>query len=177
MKLYTARHGETTWNVKNIVCGLTDVDLTEKGVSQAKRLAEIMADKDIDVIIASPLKRARETAGYVSEVCGAPVIIDSRLIEQNYGIYEGVDRYHEGFLSNKRCFAYKYPGGESMMQVAARTYALIDEVRVKYEGKNVLFVCHGGVCRVINTYFRDMTNDEFFHYAQDNCGYEEYELD
>jgi len=104
------------------------------------------------------------------------VITETRLIEQNYGIYEGVDRYDEGFLSNKRCFAYRYPGGESMMDVAARTYPLIEEVREKYAGKNVLFVCHGGVCRVINTYFRNMTNDEFFRYAQDNCGYEEYEL-
>lgn len=176
MKLYTARHGETTWNVKNIVCGLTDVELTEKGILQAKRLGELMEDKHIDVIIASPLKRARVTASYVAERCSVPVIIDERLIEQNYGIYEGVDRYHEGFLSNKRLFAYKYPGGESMMQVAARTYALIEEIKEKHAGKNVLFVCHGGVCRVINTYFRDMTNDEFFHYAQDNCGFEEYEL-
>ena len=176
MKLFTARHGETTWNAKNIVCGLTDVELTDKGIEQAQHLGQIMADKNIDVIIASPLKRARITAGFVSDRCGVPVIIDERLIEQNYGIYEGVDRYHEGFLSNKRCFAYKYPGGESMMQVAARTYSLIEEVRTKYSDKNVLFVCHGGVCRVINTYFRDMTNDEFFNYSLDNCGYEEYEI-
>ena len=176
MKLYTARHGETTWNVKNIVCGLTDVELTEKGILQAERLGELMKDKDLDIIIASPLKRARVTASYVAEKCGVPVIIDERLIEQNYGIYEGVDRYHEGFLANKRLFAFKYPGGESMMQVAARTYALIEEVKANSPDKNVLFVCHGGVCRVINTYFRDMTNDEFFNYAQDNCGFEEYDL-
>ena len=176
MKLYVTRHGETTWNALNKVCGLTDAMLTDNGIEQAKILAERLSDKNIEVILASPLTRAQITASYTAERLSLPVITETRLIEQNYGIYEGVDRYDEGFLSNKRCFAYRYPGGESMMDVAARTYPLIEEVREKYAGKNVLFVCHGGVCRVINTYFCDMTNDEFFRYAQDNCGYEEYEL-
>ena len=176
MKLYVTRHGETTWNALNKVCGLTDAMLTDNGIEQAKVLAERLSDKNIEVILASPLTRAQVTASYTAEKLSLPVITEERLIEQNYGIYEGVDRYDEGFLSNKRCFAYRYPGGESMMDVAARTYPLIEEVREKYAGKNVLFVCHGGVCRVINTYFCDMTNDEFFRYAQDNCGYEEYEL-
>ena len=176
MKLYVTRHGETTWNVEWRVSGVTDVELTDRGREQANGLARVLKNEKIDLIIVSPLKRARHTAEIINRECNAPVIIDYRLTEQNYGIYEGVDRYDEGFLSNKRCFAYRYPGGESMMDVAARTYPLIEEVREKYAGKNVLFVCHGGVCRVINTYFCDMTNDEFFRYAQDNCGYEEYEL-
>jgi len=176
MKLYVTRHGETTWNALNKVCGLTDVPLTENGINQAKALAEELAGEHIDVILASPLSRAQITASYTAEMLDLPVITEERLIEQNYGIYEGVDRFNEGFLSNKRCFAFRYPGGESMMDVAARTYTLIEEVQKKYAGKNVLFVCHGGVCRVIKTYFCDMTNDEFFHYGQSNCGYEVYEL-
>ena len=61
-----------------------------------------------------------------------------------------------------------------MMQVAYRTYGLIEEVKKKYAGKDVLLVCHGGVARVINTYFRDMTNDEFFNYSMENASFEEY---
>lgn len=52
----------------------------------------------------------------------------------------------------------------------------MEEIKVKYPEENVLLVCHGGVCRVINTYFRDMTNEEFFHYSLGNCMIEEYEL-
>ncbi|MBQ7839615.1 MAG: histidine phosphatase family protein [Lachnospiraceae bacterium] len=63
-----------------------------------------------------------------------------------------------------------------MMQVAARTYALIEEMKDTYRNKTVLFVCHGGVCRVIAAYFRDMTNEEFFLYKTENCGIEEYEV-
>ena len=176
MKLYVARHGQTQWNKENKVCGLTDQALTDEGLSQAQALALSLSDKKIDLIISSPLKRALQTAQAVSQMYGIPIITDNRLIEQNYGIYEGAHRQNEAFLSNKRMFAYKYPGGESMMQVAHRAYSLIDEVKEKYPGKNILFACHGGVCRVINTYFNDVTNDEFFHYSPDNCSVLEYEL-
>lgn len=172
--LYIARHGQTTWNAQNKVCGITDVELTEKGIEQATALARVIVDKKIDLIISSPLKRAIETSKIVSEICNIPMEIDARLIEQNYGIYEGVDRKEEAFLNNKRNFAYKYPNGESMMQVACRVYGLIDEIKCKYEDKNVLLISHGGVCRIINTYFRDMTNEEFFNYTLKNGELEEY---
>ena len=176
MKIYIARHGETEWNRLNKICGLTDIELTDEGRKQAAALAERLKNTNISVIIASPLKRAMETAEYVSEALGIPIITDNRLIEQNYGIYEGTDRKGEGFLNNKRNFAYRYPEGESMMQVAYRTYGLLDDVREKYAGKEVLLVCHGGAARVMNTYFRDMTNDEFFNYTMENATYVEYEV-
>ncbi len=174
MYIYAARHGETEYNAQNRICGLTDLDLTEHGVKQAEILAEKALAKDIDLIISSPLKRAVATSNIIAEKLKVSVIIDQRLIEQNYGIYEGKDRFDEGFLNNKRNFAYRYPEGESMLQVAHRVYSLIDEISVQYADKNVLLVCHGGVCRIINTYFRDMTNDEFVNYSQVNCGIEEY---
>lgn len=56
MKLFVTRHGQTTWNVQNKVCGITDVELTEKGIEQAKKLADIVQNHNIDMIISSPLK-------------------------------------------------------------------------------------------------------------------------
>ena len=172
--LFVARHGQTVWNAQNKVCGITDVELTDAGREQAKELARTLVGKNIDVILSSPLKRAIETSKIVSDICNAPVEIDERLREQDYGIYEGVDRKEEAFLNNKRHFAYKYPNGESMMQVAYRVYGLIDEIKCKYKDKNVLIISHGGVCRIINTYFRDMTNEEFFNYTLKNGELEEY---
>lgn len=177
MKIYIARHGETVWNAEDRVCGRTDVPLTEKGREQARELGEKMKDLPIDVIFASPLSRAKQTAEYVAEKKNLVCQTEERLIEQDYGIYEGVNRHGEAFLNNKRQFAFRYPGGESMMQVAARTYEFLDEIRRKYRGMNVLLVCHGGVARVMKTYFEDLTNEEFFHYSIENCGWLEYELD
>ncbi|MBQ8392436.1 MAG: histidine phosphatase family protein [Clostridia bacterium] len=176
MKLYVARHGETTWNVEWRVSGITDVELTERGREQARAAADILKNEGIEIVIVSPLKRAMHTAEIINEKCNALMKIDNRLTEQNYGVYEGVHRKSEGFLGNKRQFAFRYPGGESMMQVAYRVYSLLDELREKYSDKNVLLVTHGGVCRVIKTYFEDMTNEEFFNYSQDNCALAIYDV-
>lgn len=176
MNLLVTRHGETTWNELNRVCGRTDAELTARGIAQAKALALEAKQYHFERIISSPLKRAVGTSEIIAEVCNVPVIIDNRLIEQDYGIYEGVDRKDTGFLENKRNFAYKYPGGESMLQVARRVYEFIDEIKEKYAGKNVLLVSHGGVCRIIHTYFEDMKNDEFFRYTLENCKLKVYPL-
>lgn len=176
MKLYCARHGKTDWNGLDRVQGRTDNPLNEEGLKQAEKLGEACRDLGIDLIISSPMIRAYTTAEVVAKATGAPIIKDSRLIEQDYGIYEGQHRFCEGFLSNKRQFAYRYPGGESMMMVAKRVYNLLDEVKEKYEDKTVMLVCHGGVLRVLHTYFFDMTNDEYFHYNVDNATPILYEL-
>lgn len=176
MKIYVARHGETEWNVLNKVCGRTDVKLTARGVEQAKQLGDELLGLSIYRIISSPLKRAVQTADIISKKNKIPYIVDYRLIEQDYGIFEGIDRSNEDFLKNKKEFAYRYPQGESMMQVAYRTYSLIEEVREVYGKKNLLLLCHGGVARIIHTYFNDMKNDEFFKFNIDNCKLVEYEL-
>ena len=176
MKVYVARHGQTEWNAQNRICGRTDVELTEEGRRQAEELAESLTGRGVDVILASPMKRAIETARAVSRRCGVPVEVDRRLIEQDYGIYEGADRLDPGFGAVKRTFAVRYPGGESMMDVAGRVYPLLKELKDRYPGRTVLLVCHGGVCRVIRSYFEDMTNEEFPRWSVPNAAMAEYEL-
>ncbi len=175
MKIYISRHGETAWNREFRVCGRTDIELTETGIRQARLLAEQVEGKDISCMISSPLKRALQTSRIVSDRTGIPVVVDERLTEQDYGSFEGVSGKDAGFLANKRKFACRYPGGESMMMVAARVYPLLDEIRTAYRDQNVLLICHGGVCRVIHTYFEDVTNEEFFHWNIENATLKEYE--
>ena len=169
MRLFAARHGQTQWNVDNKICGVTDVPLTEEGWAQARALAEKTVDLELDLVICSTILRAKQTASAVAEKLHIPVIEDPRLVEQNYGIYEGMDRKTPGFLENKRHFAVRYPGGESMMDVAHRVYGLLEELLQKYPDKRVLLICHGGVCRLIRTYFEDMTNEEFAAFGIKNC--------
>lgn len=176
MKLYVARHGETVWNAEYRVCGRTDLPLTERGLEQARLLAREAMGKGIDLIIASPMKRAMQTAQPVAEALGLPILTEERLMEQCYGIYEGVSRNDPAFLANKRHFAYRYPGGESMMDLAHRVYAVLDEIKGKYPDKTVLLVCHGAVCRTIHSYFHDMTNEAYFSFSPENATLSEYEL-
>lgn len=175
MKLYVARHGQTQWNLEQKICGRTDLSLTEEGQRQARILAEKAKKLSIDVIVASPMIRAQQTAAAVSEATGISVQTDTRLIEQDYGIYEGKNRKDPGFLANKRQFATRYPGGESMFDVCYRIYSLIEELKQTHSDKNVLLVCHGGVCRLIRSYFEDMTNEEYVNYCEENANIREYE--
>ena len=170
MTLYGTRHGETAWNAENKVCGRTDVPLNDKGREQARALAEKLAGLNIHRILTSPLSRVRETAAIIAQKCPAPVQVEPRLIEQDYGILEGTDRLGEDFLNHKRMFAFRYPGGESMMQLAGRIYPLLDELQTRYRDESLLLVCHGGICRVIDSYFSDLTNDVFFHFSMPNAG-------
>ncbi len=176
MKIYATRHGETVWNKDDIICGITDIELTDNGIRQAKALAEkVQAVGDIDVIICSPISRAVKTADFSAQKLGIDIIIDDRLTEWNYGSFEGKHRSTEGFAKAKTEFGCKMPdGGESLLQLAHRVYSLLDDVKEKYCDKNVLLVCHGGVCRVIETYFNDMTTEQFSHFFMGNCELREY---
>lgn len=176
MKLYVARHGQTQWNAENKICGRTDLPLTEVGIAQAEALAEKASGLKIDLVLSSPLQRAYTMAQMIADRCGADVQVDERLIEQNYGIFEGLDRQNPDFLANKRQFAIRYPGGESMMDMAGRLYPMLREIKENYPDKTVLLACHGGVCRVIRTFFVPMTNAEYFAYSPENCSLECYEL-
>ena len=78
MKIYTVRHGQTEWNKKGLYQGKTDVPLNEEGKKQAMLVKEKLKDKKIDLIISSPLKRAKETAEIISD--GKIKIITDSLI-------------------------------------------------------------------------------------------------
>ena len=102
MKLYVTRHGETPMNAAHRVCGLTNIDLTEKGIAQAKEAGRSLQDKGIKRIIASPLLRAQHTARLIADEIDIDTIeTEQRLIEQNYGIYENTDWDGEAFNANK----------------------------------------------------------------------------
>lgn len=177
MKIYSTRHGQTGWNLDNRICGVTDVFLTYNGLEQAKNLAkEIKMFGNIDVIICSPLQRAIQTAQIVSDRIGVPFVIDERLTEWDYGKYEGMDRHADGFAKNKTEFGVKMgKTGESLLELAHRVYGFLDEIINNYENENILLVSHGGVCRIIETYFNDMTNDEFLNFFMGNCEVRVYE--
>ena len=177
MKLYVTRHGETEWNAADRVSGITDIALAPAGLQQAEQLAEqCAAAGDIDRIIASPMQRAQMTAQAVSRRIGIPVQTDERLREWNYGTFEGQSRLTPGFSEAKAAWGCKMPGGESVFQIVQRAYNVIDDVKTLYPEENILLVCHGGICRVIDSYFHDMTLDRFMHFFMGNCELRVYEL-
>lgn len=179
MKIYSTRHGQTDYNKKDYILGTTDIELNETGLKQAKELAERIKSSGIhiDIIVASPMKRAAKTAEIVASVNSLSVETDDRLREWNYGKYEGHHRSAEGFAENKREFGVRMgETGESLLELSHRVYSALDSIIEKYDGKNVLIVSHGGVCRIIETYFNNLTTNEYSNWFMENCQLIEYDI-
>ena len=176
MKLYISRHGQTPWNVEDLICGRTDVPLTEVGQQQAQRLAESAQDKGIDVILCSPMLRARQTAQAVSDAIGVPIQIDERLIEMGFGTFEGTSRFGEEFQWIRAQMSTRFPGGESGFDVAYRVYSLLYEIKEKYANKTVLLVCHNCVSRAVRSFFMNLSTEEYGNYHAPNAQLVEYEM-
>ncbi len=175
--LYFTRHGQTTWNVEDKICGTTDVELTDLGRQQAEKLGKRILEGQfpIDQILYSPLIRARETALRISEITGLPAREEIRLTEQNFGRWEGTSpRDAADFRKDKERFICSYEGGESMLRMAQRIYNLLDELKSDRE-TTYLLVAHNGISRFMQSYFNDMENDEFAAFGIRNCELLEYE--
>lgn len=177
-RLFFTRHGQTVWNVENKICGATDIELTELGHQQAEQLGEMIKNGDyhIDEILYSPLVRASETARHISEITGIPMRAEERLREQCFGKYEGTARNGAIFAKAKTHFLDHYEGGETMVHLCQRVYNLLDELKAESEdsGKTYLLVAHNGISRIVQSYFNDMTNEEFAAFGIKNCEIREY---
>ena len=175
---YFARHGQTIWNVENKICGATDIALTELGHQQAVDLGQKILEEGIriDEILYSPLIRAAETAKHISEITGVPRRMEPRLIEQNFGRYESTPRDGEEFRQAKMNFICSYDGGESMLHLCQRIYNLIDDIRLEADHKCYLLVAHNGISRAVQSYFTDMSNEEFARFGIRNCEIVKYEF-
>ena len=126
------------------------------------------------MILYSPLSRARDTAVHISEICGIPMREEQRLFEQNFGKYESTPRNGPEFQEAKKQFLNRYDGGESMFQMAQRIYNLLDEL--KNDGGDYILVAHNGIARVVQSYFYEMTNDEYASFGIRNCDILKYEF-
>ena len=175
---YFVRHGQTIWNVEGKICGATDIVLTRLGHEQAIETGKKILEEKIhaDEILYSPLMRAADTAKHISEITGIPAREELRLKEQNFGIWESTPRGGEDFKKAKQSFSCSYEGGESMLRLAQRIYNLLDEIKDKSDEKTYILVAHNGIARVVQSYFHDMTNEEFAAYGIQNCEIKRYDF-
>src|ERR1035437_890189 len=132
-KYYIMRHGEAKSNVDNIVsCWPEKFEnpLTKKGREQAESAAEKMKNKNIDLIFASPILRARESAEIVGEKLKIKPKFDRRIRELGFGIFNG--KQENGFMKYFNEFAErlkrKAPGGENYTEVLKRIWEFFLEV-------------------------------------------------
>ena len=129
-----------------------------------------------DEILYSPLVRAADTAKHISEMTGIPARMEPRLKEQNFGKWESTPRDGVDFKKAKEDFACSYEGGESMLRLAQRIYNLLDDIKAESDEKTYILVAHNGIARVVQSYFADMTNEEYAAWGVKNCAVLRYDF-
>ncbi|MHB1234431.1 MAG: histidine phosphatase family protein [Microbacteriaceae bacterium] len=145
--LYLVRHGETDWNLARRIQGSTDIPLNATGRAQARRAGRLLARRQWDGIMASPLSRALETASIIAEEVGlpAPSTIDA-LVERAYGAAEGLT---EQTLAERYPGRTAVPGRESRADVAGRVIPALAMLAEAHPGQSLILVSHGGVIRTL----------------------------
>ena len=177
--IYITRHGQTNWNIQNKVMGKKDEPLNEVGLNQAEQVSQNLKNTKIDLIISSPLIRARETAIKIGKDRNIPIIYDERIIERDFGEFEGHSRYEFDFEEFWDYYKNKtYDKAENIESFVKRIYEFLDEVTEKYEDKDILLVTHGGVSLIIDCYFKERIPKGSLIYASklDNCEVKSYEI-
>ena len=150
------RHGETAWNAERRLQGHLDIPLNAEGERQARAVAEALASERLDLVAASDLQRARQTAQAVAMLRGMPLRIEPELRERCYGGFEGLlyaeieERFPAEFAawqrrdidgilpSGKNC-------GETFRQFFDRATGAILALAAAHPGQTIAVVAHGGV--------------------------------
>jgi 2,3-bisphosphoglycerate-dependent phosphoglycerate mutase len=165
-KLFVFRHAETTDNSRGIFSGWRDPDLTLKGLSQAREVAEQLREEKIDYAFTSHLRRARKTLRIVLRSHPVvPVFVDDRLIERCYGLLQGKSKRKvaaerpEWFAQVHRGYDFPPPEGESLKMVEDRTSPFLLQLRewLRQNPGNVAISCHGNSLRPIRRVFEHLS--------------------
>ncbi|WP_332649889.1 histidine phosphatase family protein [Lysinibacillus sp. 54212] len=150
-RICLVRHGETDWNVLGKLQGRTDVELNSNGVEQAKDCGRFLAATTWNLIITSPLQRAKKTAEIIQTYIDVPLIEMQNFVERSYG--DG-----EGMSPEERLLAFpdnQYSNAEDRASLTNRVMAGITKINDEYEGGNVILVAHGAV---INSILASISN-------------------
>ena len=177
-RIWFVRHGEATANaLKRINCGDNPSTLTKKGVSQAEETGRELARRGLkfDLIISSPLARARQTAEIIALELGGnmPIIEDESMREQRVGGFE--NRLHaevrEEFIQKNGhdhdwTNIYRNNPTEPWSVFLKRVATGYEHILAEHPDKKILIVAHGGVHRALVGYGYDLSADETTHLAQ-----------
>ena len=161
--LVLVRHGQSEWNLKNLFTGWRDVDLTEKGVTEAREAGRKLKAQGItfDVAFTSALKRAQRTNELLLQEMGqtkVPVIRNLALNERDYGDLSGLNKDdarkkwgEEQVHIWRRSYDIAPPGGESLRDTLARTlpYYVQEILPAVLQGKRTVVAAHGNSLRAL----------------------------
>ncbi len=145
VKIIVVRHAKTNWNVSGRIQGRSDIPLLSESVEDTRERAKNFAGYGFSAVYSSPLKRAYETARLLTEGSGLEIIKDDRLIERDFGFYDG-KTYEELHMTDHNRLFYlldEDPLAERAEEVFRRMKSFLNDVKKSHDGQTVLCVTHG----------------------------------
>jgi broad specificity phosphatase PhoE len=140
------RHGQTDWNIDLRLQGTTDIAMNQIGIEQIQTASKHLT-QGWDVVLSSPLGRARQSAEIVAAQIGiSEIAIEPLLLERAFGIGEGLTYAEWGEKFSK---LDDIPGAESKASVEQRARKLLTHIESNYAGARVLAVSHGALIRFV----------------------------
>ena len=174
MKIYIVRHGEVPHNVLKQYNNENE-DLNENGIRQANELKEKIRNINYDIIISSPLLRAKHTAQIIN-VNNKEILINDKLKERDPGNLSGkpltVTNRDEYWNYNT---TITYGTSENIRDFFMRVHNFLDDLK-KEDNESVLIVAHSGVSKAFNGYFEGIKDGMFLDRGLKNCEIKEYEI-
>lgn len=183
------RHGQSVWNLENKFTGWVDVELTPKGVEEAKAAGEKIRGYSFDYAYASDLKRAQNTLKISLETAGHKPLTptyNKALNERMYGDLQGLNKadtaakYGDDQVKIwRRSYDIAPPNGESLKDTAARVIPYFEsEIVPKLkDGKNIVIAAHGNSLRALIMYLEKMTPAQILEFEIGTAVPRIYELD
>lgn len=179
---YIVRHGETEWNLKQLLQGQEDSPLTQKGIQQAEELRKELSSINFDYVFSSDLLRAKRTAQIITLEKKLAIKTSQLLRERSFGKYEGkawgsyktelgnlFNDYNK--LSDKEKMNFKNPEIENDNQLISRFVTFLREIALSYPNKTILVVSHGGMMRALLIHLGFATYSNLPPGAIENCSY------
>ena len=155
-RIYMVRHGATQLSAEDRFAGAVDVELSDEGKFQAKRLAERLSDDSIAAVYSSPMTRTIQTATILASPHNISVIHRDGLREIHHGHWEGMLRadvesqFPDEYAAwEEDPFTFAPQGGEAGVNVIARALPVIREIVLTHRGQNVLVVSHKATLRLL----------------------------
>jgi len=173
-RIYLVRHGQTDWNKEKVFRGLADRPLSDAGRAEALAVSEALKDEPIDLIYASPLRRARQTVEPLARWKRKRIQTLPGVIDIDYGDWSGMadaaveKAYPELYKAWKqRPAAVAFPRGESLAGVARRALAALKAVAQAHPGKTILVASHRVPCKVMALKLMGLPLSRFWDLRQD----------
>ncbi len=188
-QLIIFRHGQSVWNLENKFTGWVDVELTQKGIEEARAAGEKLKGYVFDEAYASDLKRAQETLKIALQVSGqinVPVTYHKALNERMYGDLQGLNKAETAVKFGdeqvkiwRRSYDVAPPNGESLKDTAERVIPYFEAAIVPKlkAGKNIVIAAHGNSLRALIMYLEKMTPEQILEFEIGTAVPRLYELD